>query len=83
MRLRAYDTIHISAVRADNIRPGDEIDVSDATGAELMKAHPGIFAIVSQEKAEPEPQNKAEPAAPENKAEAGPSVTTSRRGSRG
>ena len=71
MRLRAYDTVHASAVRAENIRPGEEFEIGDAAGEELLKAHPGLFAVVSggtEAKSEPAPANKAEPA-PENKSE--------------
>lgn len=72
MRLRAYDTVHVSSVQAENIRPGQEFEIGDAAGEDLLKAHPGLFAVLSRStetKAEGEPQNKAEPA-PENKAAA-------------
>lgn len=82
MRLRAYDTVHVSAARAENIRPGEEFEISDAAGEELLKAHPGLFARVSAgaaEKAEPVlPENKAEPA-PENKTAAAPIAVPERR----
>lgn len=77
MRLRAYDTISISAVKADPIRPGEEFEIGDAAGEELLKVHPGKFALV-EAKAAPASQNKAEPA-PENKAEA-PPISATRRG---
>lgn len=66
MKLRAYDTVHVSTVRAENLRPGEEFEIGDAAGEELLKAHPGLFAVVEGAKAEPAPSNKAEPA-PENK----------------
>jgi hypothetical protein len=66
MRLRAYDTVHISSVQPDNIRPGQEFEISDSAGDDLLKAHPGLFAVVSA------PEAKADPAAPQNKAEPGP-----------
>lgn len=74
MRLKALDQVHVSAVQADSLRPGQAFDVSDAAGAELLKAHPDKFAEVKApaEKAEPEPRNKAEPAPP-NKAAPKPS----------
>ena len=77
MRLRAYDTFSVSSVKADPIRPGEEFEIGDAAGADLLKAHPGMFAVVGGAKAEPEAQNKAEPA-PANKAEAPPISATRR-----
>lgn len=74
MKLRAYDTVHVSSVRSENLRPGEEFEISDAAGADLLKAHPGLFAVVSRDagqKAAPAPQNKAEPA-PANKSEPEP-----------
>lgn len=72
MRLRTHDQIHVSAVKSQSLRPGEEFDISDAAGAELLKAHPGVFEeIAAAEKAEPAPPNKAEPA-PDNKAAPAP-----------
>jgi hypothetical protein len=89
MRLRAYDTVHVSSVQAENIRPGQEFEISDSAGDDLLKAHPSLFAVVSrdapEEKAAPAPENKAEPA-PENKAApiaAGPVSGPARRVPRG
>lgn len=67
MRLLTKDQIHVSAVRADALRPHDEIEVTDAIGAELLAKHPTKFDRIDV-KAEPAPQNKAEPD-PINKAE--------------
>lgn len=70
MRLKALDQIHISAVQADSLRPGQEFEVGDDLGATLLKAKPAVFAQLPDlpaEKAAPEPLNKAEPAPP-NKA---------------
>lgn len=41
MKLRAIDQIHISAVKSDTLRPGEEFEVSNAAGAALLRAHPG------------------------------------------
>lgn len=72
MRLRAHDQINISAVKSESLRPGEEFEISDTAGAELLKAHPGLFEeIAAAEKAEPAPSNKAEPA-PDNKAAPAP-----------
>jgi hypothetical protein len=62
MRLRARDQIHISSVQADSIRPGQEFEVSDAAGNELLKAHPARLERVGAPaaNAEPAPKNKAE-----------------------
>ena len=71
MWLRAYDTVHVSSVQPENIRPGQEFEINDAAGEVLLKAHPGLFAVVgahTEAKAEPAPQNKAE-LPPENKSE--------------
>lgn len=83
MKLRAYDQMNISSVRPDTIRPGEEFEVSDATGEELMKAHPGKFADVSAAdkpaaKRAAAPSNKAEPA-PDNKADDAPTPISARR----
>lgn len=76
MRLRAYDTVHVSSVKSENLRPGEEFEVPDADGEVLLKAHPGLFAIV-EGKSAPAPANKAEPE-PENK-EAAPISAPTRR----
>ncbi|MFZ5736316.1 MAG: hypothetical protein ACOY6K_05475 [Pseudomonadota bacterium] len=67
MRLRAIDQVHISSVKSDSLRPGDEFEVSDSAGAELLAKLPGKVAqlgdaatTVTNEKAAPPPQNKAE-----------------------
>jgi hypothetical protein len=73
MRLRAKDQVHVSAAQADALRPGQEFEISDAQGRELMKAHPSLFERVGDDpgaaaaKAEANPQNKAE-SVPANKA---------------
>jgi hypothetical protein len=73
MKLRVNDQMHISSVQADTLKPGREIDVSQALGDELMKKHPGIFEQLdetppaempiaeSDTKADPAPQTKVEP----------------------
>ncbi len=77
MQLRALEQIHISAVQADTIRPGQIFDISDSAGNDLLKKHPAKFERVdsgqpalaeASEKSQPSPQNKAEPA-PANKAD--------------
>lgn len=77
MQLRAIEQIHISAVQADTIRPGQTFDISDSAGNDLLKKHPTKFERADAdgpvhaevaEKSEPAPQNKAEPA-PTNKAD--------------
>lgn len=64
MKLRARDQVHVSSVRADSLRPGEEFEVGDAVGEELMQRHPGLFERLdegAEEKAEPAPKNKAAP----------------------
>lgn len=76
MKLKALDQLHISSVQPDSLRPGQEFEVSDAVGADLMKAHPTKVQQVG-EKAEEAPQNKAEQD-PENKAIVSAPVTKAR-----
>jgi hypothetical protein len=69
MRLKALDQIHISTVQSDTIRPGQEFEVSDALGSELLKKHPKVFRRVSARAerpaaAESAPQSEAAPASP-------------------
>lgn len=70
MKLKATDTLHISAVGPDNIQPGQEFEVSKHIGEELAKR--GLATVISddepsEEKADEAPPNKAEKA-PANKA---------------
>lgn len=70
MKLRALDQIHVSSVQADSLRPGQEFEVSETLGLQLLKTLP-VECVVdaeSAEKAAPDHENKAEPAAPANKA---------------
>lgn len=83
MKLKALDQVHISSVKADSLQPGEEFEVSAATGKELLAKRPGTVEQVADEdsgvpdeKAEPAPENKAVSAAPANKAAA-------RKGSKG
>lgn len=67
MKLRATDQISISAVKADSLRPGEEFDVSDAYGRELLEKHSSRVERVEREaaeKAEAAPKNKAETPTP-------------------
>ncbi|WP_035675065.1 hypothetical protein [Bradyrhizobium liaoningense] len=65
MRLRMTDQLHISSVSRDTLKPGQEIEVSDSLGAELLKKHPDKVERIGG-KAERKPRNKAEKA-PDNK----------------
>ncbi len=63
MRLKATDTLHVSAVKADNIAPGEEFEVSDDTGQKLIEK--GLAVEVKGKaaaKADAPPANKKEPA---------------------
>lgn len=67
MKLKANDTLHVSSVKADNIAPGEEFDVSDDIGKELVNRKLAIEVQGKAEtKAEPKPLNKMD-AAPLNK----------------
>lgn len=80
MNLEALDQVSVTSVKADSLRPGEEFNVSDAYGEELIAKHPDKFRKVSDDqpeakepiapiaKAEPAPLNKAE-VAPANKAD--------------
>lgn len=68
MKLKANDTLHVSSVKADNIAPGEEFEVSDDSGRQLIEK--GLATEVKakvEKKAEPPVENKMEPA-PANKA---------------
>lgn len=69
MKMKALDTLHITAVGQHNIQPGDTFEVSDADGKDLEKR--GLAKPVGTAKSEAAPQNKAEPT-PENKSDAAP-----------
>lgn len=69
MKLKALDQIHISAVKPDALRPGEEFEASDDLGRELLAKHPRTFIAIggTTSKAKKTPLNKAEPGAPLNK----------------
>lgn len=67
MKLRAHDQIHVSSVKTDSLRPGEEFEVSDDLGAELLKKHPTKFSEVDGAKSEKPAKNKSAGAAPKNK----------------
>ena len=60
MKLKALDQMHISSVKSESLRPGEEFEVSDAVAAEILNAHPTKFLRTDGKKAERAPQNKAE-----------------------
>jgi len=70
MKLRALDQVHVSSVQADSLRPGQEFEVSDTLGQQMLKSLPGRVERVEMpaEKAAQEHPNKAVSAAPANKA---------------
>jgi hypothetical protein len=64
MKLRVLDQITVTAIQPDALRPRDEVEVSDAFGAELLRRHPTLFEEIAGEtrpakKAAPKPKNKA------------------------
>ena len=63
MKLRANDTLHVSSVGPDNIAPGQEFEVAEDTGRQLVEK--GLASVVKA-KSEPKPANKMD-AAPLNK----------------
>lgn len=62
MKLKAIDTLHVSAVGPDNIAPGASFEVSDDMGRELVER-----GLAEEVKAAAPIANKME-AAPANKA---------------
>lgn len=65
--MKAVDTLHISAVKPDNILPGEEFEVPGHTADDLEKR--GLATRVG---AAPEPEEKAEPELISNKQEPAP-----------
>ena len=85
MKLKANDTLHVSSVKAENILPGEEFEVSDDFGRQMVER--GLATEVSGSK-KPAPQTeevqmpKAD-APPLNKMDAPPSnksIKTKRKG---
>lgn len=72
MILQALDTVHVSSVKSDALRPGEEFELNDADSTSLIER--GLAKKIDdskdgekmdppvQNKAEPKPINKAEPA---------------------
>lgn len=48
MKLRAKEQMHITSLQAETIRPGQEIEVTDARGQEILAALPGKFEHVNE-----------------------------------
>lgn len=65
MKFKAKDTLHVSAVKADNILPGEEFEVSDDFGRQLVER--GLATEAKGEKSVSPVENKMEDA-PANKA---------------
>jgi len=58
MRLKANDTLHVSAAGPENIAPGAEFEVSDDQGADLVER--GLATeVVPENKMIAAPMNKA------------------------
>lgn len=66
MQLKAKDTMHISSVKAENIRPGEKFTVSDVTGRDLIKRGLAEQVKPRARKAAAAPANK-KAAEPKNK----------------
>lgn len=66
VRMKAVDTLHVSSVKADNLRPGEEFEAPQYVADDLEAR--GLATRVREAKAEPDAlENKMEPA-PANKA---------------
>lgn len=75
MKLRALDQVHVSSVQADSLRPGQEFEVSDVLGEQMMKSLPGRVERVDEadepaKKAQSDHPNKANKANGKGKAKA-------------
>lgn len=75
MRVIANDTLHVSSVKADNLLPGEEFEVSDDQGRQLVER--GVATEVKGGATEP-PAAKAE-IAPLNKMIAPPANKSKRK----
>jgi hypothetical protein len=62
VKMKATDQLHISAVKADSLQPGEEFEVSTALADDLIARGLPVERVKA----------KAEPVAPENKMEAAP-----------
>jgi hypothetical protein len=65
MKLKANDTLHVSSVKPDNLAPGEEFEVSDDIGRQLVEMGRAteVKAKASDHPAEkPTAKEKAEPA---------------------
>jgi hypothetical protein len=67
MKIKLIDQLHISEVSSDTLPGGSVVDVSDSTGADLVKR--GLATKVGGAKAASAPRNKAAPVS-RNKASA-------------
>lgn len=59
MKLKANDTIHISAVQSDNLVAGQEFEVDDATAKKLIERGLATEAKGAKPKEEPKAPAKA------------------------
>lgn len=68
MKLYAIDQVSISSVQPDTLKVGQQFEVSDNYGEELLQKLPhAVSKTAPKVKAESKPLNKAEKAAPQNK----------------
>lgn len=78
MKLKATDTVHVSAVKPDALRPGEEFEIEAGAGRQLIKAglavevaapaeDEGGKELPEGEKNAPSPETSDETAPPETK----------------
>jgi hypothetical protein len=65
VRLKAKDTLNISAVKPENILPGEEFDLADDAAEKLLARK--LVDRVKEKPAAPEKPPKEDKPAPENK----------------
>lgn len=58
MKLRVIDQVSISAIRSDCLRPGEEVEVADDFGAELLHRLPHALEPAEGKALDGAPENK-------------------------
>ena len=66
MKLKANDQLHVSSVRAGTLRPGEEFEVGETIGKDLVKRKLATQVRAPRSKNKPKPANKRAPS-PDNK----------------
>lgn len=73
MKLKAIDTLHVSSVKPENIAPGEEFEVSDDFGRQMVERGLATEVAGSKKAETPEPEPVKADRPPLNKMEPAPS----------